>query len=389
MPLIAADEHLAVTAALFAIAGIGFLGERTRVGAHLTGAVIAILAAIAAANLRIIPHSAPAYDFVFSFVVPILIPLFLFQADLRRILFETTRTTAAFLIASAGTVAGVTVAALLLDLGALGAGAELAPDQREPAIAGLFASTYIGGSVNYAALGEVTGLRQDASFFSAATATDNLFSAVYLGLLAVMAGWSWLAGRFVAHDHDWMPSQHDEPAPTIGAMSLTLAMALSLAIVAAADALVYWLDLAGWRYVVMTGISLALATALPGLASRLAGSFELGVGLSFVFFAAIAAGADVTAMIEVAPLLTVLVLILLSVHALITFGIGSLCRLSLPELITASNAAILGATTAPALAAAKGWRNLVTPGVLVGVLGYALGTFLGTLIYRYWGAILR
>ena len=62
--------------------------------------------------------------------------------------------------------------------------------------------------------------------------------------------------------------------------------------------------------------------------------------------------------------------------------------LTLPELIIASNAAVLGATTAPALAATKGWRDLVTPGVLVGVLGYALGTFLGTLVFKYWGAIL-
>ena len=93
-------------------------------------------------------------------------------------------------------------------------------------------------------------------------------------------------------------------------------------------------------------------------------------------------------MLEVAPLLVALVLILLTVHAVVTFGLGSLLGLSLPELITASNAAVLGATTAPALAATKGWRNLVTPGVLVGVLGYALGTFLGTLVYRYWGAIL-
>jgi uncharacterized membrane protein len=60
----------------------------------------------------------------------------------------------------------------------------------------------------------------------------------------------------------------------------------------------------------------------------------------------------------------------------------------MPELIIASNAAVLGATTAPALAATKGWRHLVTPGVLVGVLGYALGTFLGTLIFKYWSVIL-
>ncbi|MFT6463014.1 MAG: putative membrane protein [Maricaulis maris] len=59
-------------------------------------------------------------------------------------------------------------------------------------------------------------------------------------------------------------------------------------------------------------------------------------------------------------------------------------RLSLPELITASNAAILGATTAPALAAAKGWKDLVTPGVLVGVLGYAIGTPIATLVFELW-----
>jgi uncharacterized membrane protein len=83
-----------------------------------------------------------------------------------------------------------------------------------------------------------------------------------------------------------------------------------------------------------------------------------------------------------------LVLILLSIHCLVTFGLGSLLGLSLPELITASNAAILGATTAPALAATKGWNNLVAPGILVGVFGYALGTFLGTLIFKYWGMFL-
>ena len=107
MTLISPENDLALMAVLFVIAGAAFLAEKTRVGAHLTGAVIAILSAIAVANLRIIPHSAPAFDFVFSYFVPILIPLFLFKADLRHMLFETTRMTGAFLIASAGTVLGV------------------------------------------------------------------------------------------------------------------------------------------------------------------------------------------------------------------------------------------------------------------------------------------
>jgi hypothetical protein len=178
----------------------------------------------------LLPHAAPAYDFVFSYFVPVLIPLFLFQADLRRILFESTRLTLAFLVASAATVAGVTVAALTLDLSALAPAAELAAGDREPAIAGLFASTYIGGSVNYAALGETTGLNADASFFSAATAADNLFSAVYLAFLALIPGWQWLARKFPAHEAREAIEETGTAAVT--AASLCLALATSLVIVA-------------------------------------------------------------------------------------------------------------------------------------------------------------
>lgn len=388
MSLIAPDNAMGVIAALFTISAAAFLLEKTRVGSQLTGAVIAILGAIIAANLGLIPHSAPAYSFVFTYIVPVLIPLFLFKADLRKILFEATRTTAAFMLATVGTVAGVTVAALALDLTSLGANAPIAAAQREAAIAGLFASTYIGGSVNYAALGELTGLNADSSFFSAATAADNLFSAVYLGMLALLPGWTWLSKRFVAHNEDEVMQADTTDAPPITSMSLCLSVATAMVLVAVGDALVQWWGLSGWRYVTITLLALGVATFMPGLARRLAGSFELGVALSFVFFAAIAAGADVVAMVEVAPLLIALVFILLAIHALVLFTLGSIFKLSLPELITASNAAVLGATTAPALAATKGWHNLVTPGVLVGVLGYALGTFTGTMIYRYWGLFL-
>ncbi len=381
MTLISPDNDLALMAVLFVIAGAAFLAEKTRIGSHLTGAVIAILSAIAIANLRIIPHSAPAFDFVFSYFVPVLIPLFLFKADLRHMLFETSRMTGAFLIASAGTVLGVIVAASVLDLGNLAPAADLDPALREAGIAGLFTSTYIGGSVNYAALGEITGLSKDASFFSAATATDNLFSAVFLGVIAMLPGWNWLARRFSRHEHGEEQAIAGGSEP-ITAMSLTLAMATAISFVAIGDFITSLTGVPSLRYAVITILVVTAATAFPGLMRRLHGGFELGVGLAFVFFAAIAAGADLVAMIRIAPLLIVLVLILLSVHLLVLLGVGRLCRLTLPELVTASNAAILGATTAPALAAAKGWHDLVTPGVLVGVLGYALGTLTGTAVFH-------
>ena len=385
MPLIPADNSIAVIAALMVLSGASMLLARTRLGAQVTGTVIVILGAIAASNLNIIPHSAPAYGFVFTYLVPVLIPLFLLQGDVRRLLREASRTTLAFIVASAGTVAGVLLAISLLDLSTLAGSANINAADKESAIAGLFAATYIGGSVNYAALGEMTGLSGDASFFSAATAADNLFSAIFLSVLGLLPGVQWLARRFTAHPQTETPIS-DSPDPEGNEVSMTptslcTALAVSTVLVSISDALSAWTDFSSGRYIVLTILTLTLATLVPKLRHWCTGGFELGIVLSFVFFASIAAGADVVAMLSVAPILIALVSILLTTHLACLLVIGRWLGLTLPELLTASNAAVLGATTAPAMAAAKGWHDQITPGVLVGVLGYSLGTLIGGFLF--------
>ena len=105
MALIPAEQHFAVFTAILVLSAMAFASERTVIGQKITGTVVVILLAIAAANMGLIPHSAPAYSFIFSYIVPMLIPLFLFQADVRRLAKEASRTTAAFLVATLGTVA--------------------------------------------------------------------------------------------------------------------------------------------------------------------------------------------------------------------------------------------------------------------------------------------
>ncbi len=367
MSFIPADNTLAVMAVLFVVASLGFAAEKTKWGKTLTGAVWTILGVILLSNLNVIPKASPAYDFVFSYLVAILIPLFLFQANLRRIFMETTRMALAFMIASLGTVLGAILAFNLVSLG---------PKSAE--LAGIFTASYIGGSVNYAATIETLGYA-NASMISAATAVDSLASALFLAMLAVLPAWRWLASRFVTIDHSEATDTKEASmeSEAITSISLSWSVSIALVIVAVGTAIADALDVPSMKYLVITVLTVIPATLFPGLMARLKGAFEVGTVLAFVFFGAIAAGADIGQLISVAPMLLVFVLILLSVHSLVTFGLGSILKLSLPELIIASNAAILGATTAPALAAAQGWRGLVTPGVLVGVLGYAIGTFLG------------
>ena len=238
MSLIPADNHLAVIAALFVIAAIGFLMEKTRYGALLTGAVWAIFLAIFASNLNIIPSAAPAYDFVWSYFVPLLIPLFLIKADLKKIFFETTRMTAAFMLAALGTVVGAIVAFSLVDIGPYPAAVDAGEFSRQASAVGIFTATYIGGSVNYAALVETTGIgRFDPSFVAASTAVDNLYSGFFLAMLAIIPGWNWAARRFAPHDHSGKTTAQDVAVSSgeISAASLTYSAAFAMIIVVLGD----------------------------------------------------------------------------------------------------------------------------------------------------------
>ena len=62
---------------------------------------------------------------------------------------------------------------------------------------------------------------------------------------------------------------------------------------------------------------------------------------------------------------------------IILFGVGYFMRLDLAELAMASAVCIGGPSSAPALASAKGWRDLLIPGILCGSLGYGIGSFIG------------
>ena len=65
-------------------------------------------------------------------------------------------------------------------------------------------------------------------------------------------------------------------------------------------------------------------------------------------------------------------------------------RLVLADMIAlgfiASNANIGGPTTAAGMAISQGWTRLVGPAMLVGVLGYVIGNYAGTIVGIILGA---
>src|SRR5699024_1299706 len=84
----------------------------------------------------------PIYDVVWAYVVPLAIPLLLFQSNIIKIWKESGRLLMIFLISSIGTVAGATIAFFLLR--------NHIPMLNE--IGAMVSASYTGGSVNFAAM---------------------------------------------------------------------------------------------------------------------------------------------------------------------------------------------------------------------------------------------
>ena len=67
--LIPAGNQFAVAAAVFGLAALGMYLERFGVGRKLSGALIALGLGLILSNLRVLPFTAPTYDFVNSYRV--------------------------------------------------------------------------------------------------------------------------------------------------------------------------------------------------------------------------------------------------------------------------------------------------------------------------------
>jgi uncharacterized membrane protein len=376
-PLIGPEQNFAIWAVLIGLAAFGFWCERYPWGRKYSGVMLLITAAIVLANLRIIPTAAPAYDVVWDYLVPVAIPLLLFQADLKRIVRESGPTLIAFIIGSASVVAGTIIGASLFDLG---------PNEAE--LAGIFTGTYIGGSLNFAAVAEATGMQGD-SVLAAAFAADNVVTNLHFLLIIFIPGIAWLAKRYPTHHMDNAAQFDIEAQGTVhhikdldlAGLLMALAIAFSLAAIGKTLA-----GLAGkpeFTILVITLLALMVATFLPRQVSRLSGYQEAGNVMMFVFLASVGASADIWELIEIAPVLFVFATIIIVVHLVVLFSVGMLLRLDLAELVMASAVCIGGPATAPALASAKGWRDLLIPGVLAGSFGYATGSYIGMAVVEW------
>lgn len=401
-PLIGADN----TWMLWAVCAAGaaaaiYLEQKYTWAAKASGAIVALVLALILSNLGIIPTSAPVWDAVWSYVVPLSLPLLLMQCNVRDMGKDSLRMLGIFLCGSVGTMVGAVLGFMLLG--------NYIPELN--ALAGVFTGTYIGGSVNFAALGEAFGVTGE--MLSAATVADNLLMALYFFVLVMIPSIGFFRKHYKHPHQDAVESgtadkETDGTAAAaywgrkeISLKDIAMAVAVAFVIVALSTVVADFLagviptsnavlsmlnTLFGNMYLWIATISMICATAAPGFFGEIRGTNEMGTFLIYLFFFVIGVPASIPLIVRNSPLLLVFAAIVVIVNMLFSLVLGKLFKFDLEEILCASNANIGGPTTSAAMAVSKGWTKLVGPCLIVGTIGYVIGTYCGLIIGSILGA---
>ena len=360
--------------------------ERSDWGKGFNAPLLATLLGLLVSNFGIIPSHVPhIHGVVNSYLLPLAVPLLLFSGNLSRVL-STGRLLLSFTCASIATVLGSILACALVPLNSLGMDGHK--------IAGALTARHIGGSINYVAVTELLGVGADARM-SALAADDVIVTLYFVALYSIAARKKENGNvRDNIDNDDTLNQEEDEKNSNgdskskidrVGSASISIldgatALGLGAMLCAMGNSLCNWLGYKGGNVAITTLLTVCFATLAPKslLTNSLVSSGEgIGAILLQIFFASVGASGNLKIVIQTAPKLFVWSLIAVAVHFVAVFGFEKVFGYPRRETLLSSNANIGGPATAASMASAFNWTDMIIPSLLIGILGYTIGTPVG------------
>ncbi len=394
---------------VLSIAGsLGVNLEKTKLGAALSPPIITMASTLLACNTGILPVNHNVYKIVSAYLIPLSVPLLLFDANLNVIFKTTGSLLKAFLCGTIGTFIGSLIAYIIVPLKNIAGSDKI--------IAALCAR-HIGGAINFVAICDV--LNAPSNLVAAALAADNVIVALYFLFLFAVAAPSkddfevkqsiktvktevcplkavGIISSSTESDNQKVETidssiksvVSDSTSKSIAANSdnvsiASIASSLSVAFVVVAISEIFQ-HLYGMNTILSASIiTVLLATAFPTHIGSLSKSGSaIGTVFMQLFFAVTGAQGHITTVLKVAPGIFVHSFIQVAIHFVVAVQLGKLFKLPFREIVLSSNANVGGPTTASAMASSKRWKSLIVPALLTGVFGYAIATVVGLFLFK-------
>lgn len=351
-----------------------WLEKRFRAFKKLGAGAIAILIGILLSNSGFLPGDSIAYDFLMSQGVSASIVLILLSVDIRSIKNAGPTMLKAFLLGAIGSALGaMTMSWILRDT----IGGE------SYKLAGQFTGTYVGGGMNFAALGR--SFDTSTHLFSAAIAADVIITAIWL---VVCLAAPLLLNRSNDNELSTTTSLKSGKSYTLEQSLYRSDGSIKIDHIAVLITIVFGII---WLSEFLGGIipalpeilwltTFVLITAQIPYVKNISGGAMLGNYLLLLFLACNGAKSVVANIIAVGPAVFYFAVGTIAIHGLFIFGVGWLLKIDGGTLAVASQANVGGSSSALALASARGYTEKILPGIAVGLLGYAIGNYLGLVV---------
>jgi len=380
---ISPDSHFILFFIVAGAAAFGIYSEHKKWFGKLSGILVTMISMSILAMLGVLPVASnpnvkvEVYDMVFTYFIPISIPMLLFSSNLLKIVKESGKLLLAYIIGAIGIVLGCFLAFSFIDLG-----------EDAGNTAGVIAATLIGGSVNFIAAAESLNFSTNP-MFTATIAVDNLVSNLYTLFLFLTPSLMFLARFFVKPKKENQVESSDQDKKEDYPITLErIAVSVFIAaLIAGTGSFLapYLQNLINTEL----NLSILLITLLAVLAANLFPkqlkalentAFSIGLWMMYIFLAVIGAATNIHQIFEIGPSILGFYLTIMLFHFVFMLTLAKLFKLDVYEVVISSAANIMGPSVAAPMAASMGQKKLVTPAILVGILGYIIGTFIGVSI---------
>lgn len=370
------DPFALFVAITLVIAGAHLLTAYSRFAEQIGVTILVITAAMVLGNLNIVPHDESAYSVMPKYFVPLSIALLLFRLDLRELKKLKPLHLYFFLFGSFASIVGGVVAWALFR-------SRIGVDTAH--LTGQLVASYIGGGENAVAVAKAVGVPHN--LFTAAFAADNVVTTIWL-LIGLSAPYglarffskelssAQTAPKELTHtftDASFIPSA----AYSLGAAAIIVLVSGWIAVPIREFAELHNIEFLRFNTSIIWITTFALLLAQTRLRHHMNTAYPLGLLLLYYFFFYMGAISSVQEIAKIGPVVFLFVSTIVGVHAVIVLGVGKLLKIDVATIFICSQANIGGPSTALALAEANGWHHMVTPGILLGILGYAIANYFG------------